>query len=68
MINRSELRAEIAKKGISNRALCKEMKLSEQAFYNKINGCSEFKESEIKSLVNVLGLTAEDLNRIFLSA
>ena len=67
-MNRAELRAEIARKGISNRSISKEMNISEQAFYNKINGSSEFKESEIKKLIELLGLSAEDINRIFLAA
>lgn len=65
-MNRSELRAEIARKGISNREISRALNISEQAFYNKIGGTSEFKESEIKKLVYLLGLTADDINRIFL--
>ena len=67
-MNRSELRAEIARKGISNREISRALNISEQAFYNKIGGTSEFKESEIKKLVSILGLTADDINRIFLVA
>lgn len=67
-MNRAELRAEIARKGISNKAIIEALNISEQAFYNKIKGTTEFKESEIRALVEVLGLTAEDINRIFLAA
>lgn len=67
-MNRAELRAEIARKGISNKAIIEALNISEQAFYNKIKGTTEFKESEIRALVDVLGLTAEDINRIFLAA
>ena len=66
-MNRSELKAEIARKGISNRAISVALGISEQAFYNKIGGSSEFKESEIKKLITILELTPDDVNRIFLS-
>lgn len=66
-MNRSELRAEFARRRISNRAIAEELNISEQAFYNKMSGASEFKESEIKKLIQILGLTAEDVDRIFLS-
>lgn len=66
-MNRTELRAEIARKEITNRTISRELGISEQAFYNKMNGTSEFKESEIKGIVRVLGLTAADVDRIFLS-
>lgn len=66
-VNRSELRAEFARQGISNRTIAKELDISEQAFYNKMNGESEFKESEIKKLIQLLGLSASDVDRIFLS-
>lgn len=67
LLNRTELRAEIARKEITNRTISRELGISEQAFYNKMNGTSEFKESEIKGIVRVLGLTAADVDRIFLS-
>lgn len=66
-MNRAELRAEIARKRISNREISKALGISEQAFYNKIGGVTEFKESEIKALVKILELSPEDVNRIFLS-
>lgn len=64
-MNRSELKAEIARHGISNRALAKELCISEQAFYNKLNGITEFKESEIKKLANALLLSPERVNLLF---
>lgn len=66
-MNRTELRAEIARKEITNRTISRGLGISEQAFYNKMNGTSEFRESEIKGIVRVLGLTAADVDRIFLS-
>ena len=49
-MNCPELRASIARAGITNRKLAEHLGLSEQAFYNKIQGDTEFKGSEIKGL------------------
>ncbi len=65
-MNRSELRAEIARKNISKSQLAKSLGLSPASLYLKLKGEREFKESEIQKLVVVLGLTATDVNRIFL--
>ncbi len=67
-MDRSELRAEFARQGISNRRIAAELNISEQAFYNKMSGVTEFKESEIKKLIQILGLSAADVDRIFLFA
>lgn len=65
-MNRTELRVEITRKELSNRFIAKELGISEQAFYNKISGVREFKESEIKKLIQLLELTPERVNEIFL--
>jgi predicted transcriptional regulator len=65
-MNRSELRAEIARKNISKSQLAKSLDLSPASLYLKLKGEREFKESEIQKLIAVLELTANDVNRIFL--
>ena len=65
-MNCPELRASIARAGITNRKLAEHLGLSEQAFYNKIQGDTEFKGSEIKGLAKVLNLSMKDVNTIFL--
>lgn len=64
-MNIPELRASIARIGISNRRLSKTLGISEQAFYNKIQGNTEFKGSEIKKMADILGLSLEEVNNIF---
>lgn len=64
-MNIPEFRAAIAKSGETNRALASQINLSEQAFYNKLNGKSEFKNSEIKRLAQLLGLSMSEVNIIF---
>lgn len=65
-MDRAELRAEIAKNGMTNRSIAKALGISEQALYNKLGGSTEFKESEIKKLIQLLGLSAQRVNEIFL--
>lgn len=64
-MNTAELRAAIARAGKTYRGLAKSLGISEQAFYNKLNGESDFKASEIKVLRGELNLTSEEINYIF---
>lgn len=66
-MNRDELRAEIARKNISKRDLANALGISETSFFLKMRSDREFKETEIRKLVEVLKLTPEDVQRIFLS-
>lgn len=60
------LRIAILKSGKTNRDLAAAIGISEQAFYNKLNGKAEFKSSEIRKLGELLGLSLEDMGSIFL--
>lgn len=64
-MNYPSLRAAIAKAGTSNRTLANNLGISEQAFYNKAAGRSEFKNSEIKTLAKALNLSMTLVNEIF---
>lgn len=55
----------IARAGMTNRDLAKSLGISEQAFYNKIQGEREFKNSEMKKLAKLLKLSMKDVNVIF---
>lgn len=67
-MNYPEFRAAIARSGITNRELAHSLGLSEQAFYNKANGQTEFKNSEIKKLSGLLRLSMDAVNQIFFDA
>lgn len=64
-MNTAELRAAIARAGKTYRGLARSIGISEQAFYNKLNGESDFKASEIKTLRGELNLTSDEVNYIF---
>lgn len=65
ILNYPELRASIARNGMSNRKVSEMLGISEQAFYNKLQGETEFKGSEIKKLARILCLSMSDVNHIF---
>lgn len=65
ILNCEELRATISRKRKTYRSLAKALGISEQALYNKLNGESDFKASEIKVLREELSLTSEEINYIF---
>ena len=64
-MNYPEFRAAVARSGKTHREIAASLNLSEQALYNKVNGQSEFKNSEIKKLSSLLGLSMWDVNSIF---
>lgn len=64
-MNNGELRVALVRNKVSNRELAMMVGLSEQALYNKINGTTEFKNSEIMKIVKVLNLSLQDVNAIF---
>lgn len=66
-MNCKEFRAAIARAGVSKREIAAQLGVSEQAFYNKLNGRAEFKNSEIVKLSEMLGLSMADVNLIFFS-
>lgn len=64
-MNSPEFRTAIARAGISNRDIAAKIGLSEQAFYNKLSGKTEFKNSEIQKLATILSLSMNAVNVIF---
>lgn len=67
-MNYPELKAALARKETSVSELAEAIEISKQAFYNKISGKSEFKNSEIVAIAEHLGLTGDDVNAIFFDA
>ena len=64
-MNAQEWRAEVARAGLTNRSVAKEIGMSEQALYSKLSGRREFKNSEIKAIARLLGLDLVGVNTIF---
>ncbi len=55
-MNRYKLEYEMKRKGISVGAMCEILHMSRSAFYRKTRGLSEFTQSEIQTMVDVLEL------------
>ena len=67
-MNQAEFRAAVARAGITNRDMAAHLGMSEQALYNKANGKTEFKGSEIVKAAKLLNLNIDDVNIIFFDA
>ena len=65
MVNRKLLRERIDAKGIKIRFIADKLGISHQSMYDKVNGRTEFKESEIAILIDILDLSPEDVMLIF---
>lgn len=50
---------------LSRNAIAEELGLTRQGLYNKLYGIREFKGSEIKKLIQMLGLTEQEQQAIF---
>ncbi len=65
MINASALLDAIHQKGLKLGFVAEKMGVSRQTFALKLNGESEFKVSEIETLVKTLNLSTEQRDKIF---
>jgi ACT domain-containing protein len=55
-MDKALLQYEMSKNGISIGELCEKINISRSAFYRKCNGKSEFTQSEIQAIVDLLHL------------
>ena len=64
-LNSQILNEKIEKSGLSKNTIAEELGLTRQGLYNKLCGIREFKGSEIKKLIQLLSLTAQEQQAIF---
>lgn len=55
-MDKYKLLYEMKKKEVSVQSLCEEIHISKSAFYRKLNGKSDFNQSEIQGIVDFLEL------------
>ena len=55
-MNKNKLYYHMAQCGIGCQEMCDKLGMSRSAFYRKCNGISEFTQSEIQSIVDILHL------------
>lgn len=67
-MNSNELRAELARSGLSIPQAADKIGISKKAFYCKLDGPSEFKQSEIKALKKLLSLSDTRISEIFFAS
>ena len=61
MTNKKELEVAIVRAGLTKREVAGKLGLSAMGLYKKINGITEFKASEIASLVSLLSIEDKDM-------
>lgn len=66
-MNKSMLLAEIKLQGLSMGEFLKRIQMIRGTWSKKLNGVSEFKQSEINEIISVLGLSDEKTISIFFS-
>lgn len=64
-MNENELKAAIARNGLSIPKLAKEIHIGKKALYQKVKGRSQFTQKEICSISKILHLEEEDVLQIF---
>lgn len=64
-IRADELRAKIKAKGIKKNTIADALDISTKALHNKLNDKSQFLPTEITVLVDVLGMTKDEMIYIF---
>lgn len=65
MINTSKLKAKIVENGLLQEQVAMQLGMTSATFNYKLNNKTEFKGSEIKMLIVILHLTADELMAIF---
>lgn len=55
-MNKEKLLDAMDQQGVSIQDMCSKLNMSRSAFYRKSNGISEFTQSEIQSIVDILKL------------
>lgn len=65
MTDSQKLNDLINESGISFTAICAKMGITRRSLYNKVNGRTDFKVSELNALQRILHMTAEERDSIF---
>lgn len=64
-MNNSLLKSKRVAKGILQGDIARELHITVASYSNKENSINEFKRSEMKKIIDLLGLTESDVTEIF---
>lgn len=65
MTNTELLKKSIEERGFVNKYIAAKMGVTVETFSRKVNGKSQFKDTEIRCIKEILDLTGEEVNAIF---
>lgn len=63
--NYSKLKGKMAEQGYTAKSLAKIAGITPTTFSIKLNGCSEFKQNEMISILNALGVSLSEVGQYF---
>lgn len=66
MVNTNKLKAKMVENGLLMCDVAKQLRMSRQAFSQKLNNKNDFALSEVKELTLILNLDTKDITDIFL--
>ena len=66
-MNKTELQAEMKRKGFTYETMSKALGISENGFWRKVNGINDFTLPEIQIIIEKLNLNDEKIKIIFFS-
>lgn len=65
MFQKNEFKAEVMRRGLSLEDVANALKINPVSLHRKMNGTSDFYRGEIELIINLLGLSGDDVIRIF---
>lgn len=65
MFQKNEFKAEVMRRGLSLEDVANELKINPVSLHRKMNGTSDFYRNEIEQIIKLLGLSGDDVIRIF---
>lgn len=65
MFQKNEFKAEVMRRGLSLEDVANELKINPVSLHRKMNGTSDFYRGEIELIIKLLGLSGDDVIRIF---
>lgn len=65
MFQKNEFKAEVMRRGLSLEDVANALKINPVSLHRKMNGTSDFYRGEIELIIKLLGLSGDDVIRIF---
>jgi transcriptional regulator with XRE-family HTH domain len=68
LFQKNEFKAEVVRRGLTLEKVAVQMGIDAATLHRKMNGSSDFYRSEIEKIIEMMGLSGDDVLRIFFAA